>query len=122
MRETDVFVFPSIRESGAGVVLEAMMSGMTCAVTDYGAPGQLISSGCGLKVALGTRQDLVNGFIKALEILVADSSLRDHLGKAAQEHVSAHFDWDVRARKIVEVYKWVLDKRNEKPDFYTGHK
>jgi len=119
MREADVFVFPSIRESGAGVVLEAMMSGVACVVTDYGAPGQLISQGCGLKVALGTRQEFVDGFINGLETMVADSSLRDSLGKAAQEHVAAHFDWDVRARKIVEVYKWVLGKRSEKPDFYT---
>ena len=37
MRRAGVFVFPSIRELGAGVVVEAMASAMTCVVANYGA-------------------------------------------------------------------------------------
>ena len=38
MRESDIFAFPSIRELGAGVVVEAMACGLACVVVNYGAP------------------------------------------------------------------------------------
>ncbi len=50
MREADIFAFPSIRELGAGVVIEAMACGLPCVVVDYGGPGGLISEGRGIKV------------------------------------------------------------------------
>ena len=43
MREADIFVFPSIRELGAGAVVEAMACGLACLVVDYGAPGGLVA-------------------------------------------------------------------------------
>ncbi|MEL6210448.1 MAG: hypothetical protein AAFR44_09780 [Pseudomonadota bacterium] len=34
MQSSDVFVFPSIRDAGAGVIVEAMMSGIASVVED----------------------------------------------------------------------------------------
>ena len=49
MRQAEIFAFPSIRELGAGVVVEAMACGMACVVVDYGGPGALIRPIAGLK-------------------------------------------------------------------------
>src|SRR6185436_14557924 len=71
MRQSDVFVFPSIRELGAGVVAEAMASGLCCAAVDYGGPAELLANGRGVKVPLGPPEALTRDFTPALEQLAA---------------------------------------------------
>jgi len=53
MRESHIFVFPSIHDAGAEALIEAMMSGLSSAVVDYGSRAALITADCGIKVPLG---------------------------------------------------------------------
>jgi glycosyltransferase involved in cell wall biosynthesis len=119
MRSADVFVFPSIREAGGQVVVEAMASGLPCVVTDYGGPGEIVTSECGIKIALADREELIARFREKLEELAEDGDLRSRLGRAAQERVRSSFTWDAKARLYVEVYRWVLGHRPDNPDLYS---
>jgi glycosyltransferase involved in cell wall biosynthesis len=117
MREADLFIFPSIRELGAGVLVEAMACGLPCAVVDYGAPGNLIDDTRGLRVPLDTKDEIVSSMAAGLEKLVQQPEKLAHLGATAQRYVETYYTWDARARFFVEVYKWVLGKRPDKPVF-----
>jgi glycosyltransferase involved in cell wall biosynthesis len=118
MREADIFAFPSIRELGAGVVVEAMACGLACIVVNYGGPGTLIDAGRGVKVPLGNKDHLIRSFGHALEFLVADEYTTIRLGAAARQHALRYYTWDTKARKMLEVYKWVLG-RGPRPEFWT---
>jgi glycosyltransferase involved in cell wall biosynthesis len=118
MREADIFAFASIRELGAGVVVEAMASGLACVVVDYGGPATLIDVNRGVKVPLGDRDQLTRSFGQALEYLIADEHTSSRLGLAARQHVMRHYTWDAKARKMLAVYKWVLG-RGARPDFWA---
>ncbi len=118
MREADIFAFPSIRELGAGVVIEAMACGLACVVMDYGGCGALVDADRGVKIPMGDKAHLVKSFTKALEELVQDPGCRAKLGKAAYEHAIGHYSWDVKAQKNVEIYHWVLGKEHQKPNFW----
>ncbi len=117
MREADIFAFPSIRELGAGVVIEAMACGLACVVVDYGAPGRLVGSDSGVRVPLGNKDQLVARFATELAALVDDPVRVRALGRAARDHALGCYTWDAKARKTVEVYRWVLRQRTEKPAF-----
>jgi glycosyltransferase involved in cell wall biosynthesis len=119
MRQADVFAFPSIRELGAGVVIEAMSAALPCAVVDYGAPGVYIDQDRGIKVPLTDKDQLVRNYTAALETLVADPDRRIAMGLAAHEYVKTRHSWDIKAEKIIQVYDWVLGHRAEKPDFFS---
>lgn len=119
MREADIFAFPSIRELGAGVVIEAMACGLACVVVDYGAPGTLIADDRGAKVPLGNREQLVQGFGDAFERLLADDLTVGRLGAAARKHVMQFYTWDAKAKKILAVYEWLLGRRPI-PDFWVS--
>ena len=119
MREADIFAFPSIRELGAGVVVEAMACGLACVVVDYGGPASLIDADRGVKVPLGNRDQLTRSFGQALEYLVADENTSVRLGLAARQHAMQHYTWDIKARKMLAVYEWVLGRR-PRPDFWAS--
>lgn len=119
MREAEIFAFPSIRELGAGVVVEAMACGMACVVVDYGGPATLIGPDRGVKVPLTEKDALVARFASELEALTADPERTARLGAVAHEHAMAHYAWDAKARKTMEIYEWVLGRRRERPDFWA---
>jgi glycosyltransferase involved in cell wall biosynthesis len=116
MRSADVFVFPSIRESGGQVVVEAMASGLPCVITDYGGPSETVTENCGIKIPLGSAEQLISRFKDKLEQLASDAELRERLGTAARARALDLFTWDGKARMMVEIYRWVLGRRPDKPD------
>lgn len=118
MRTADIFAFPSIRELGAGVVVEAMATGLPCIVVDYGGPGGLINSTSGIKIPLGTKDQLIAHFATEMEALANDPARRQSLGRQAREDAVRIYDWTAKGKKTVEVYDWVVGKCTAKPDFY----
>ena len=104
MRESDAFVFPSIRELGAGVVIEAMASGTVCFVTDYGAPGDLAAEGRGVRIALQPMDGLVRDYRAAMERAVAEPAAHAAFARTAQAWAETHFTWDAKARNTALVY------------------
>lgn len=107
MRQADIFAFPSIREVGGGVVVEAMACGMACVVVNYGGPGTLVGQDWGIKIPLGDLNHLVKCYTEALEQLVTDPDRVAHLGVAAHHHAMTHYSWDAKARKMSELYSLV---------------
>lgn len=111
MRQGDVFVFPSIRELGAGVVIEAMACGMTVLVTDYGAPGHLADQGRGVRVALQPLDGLVRDYRAAMEACIADPAGHATIAAAGQAHAHCHYTWEAKAAYTAEIYADVLAGR-----------
>lgn len=117
LRTADVFAFPSIRELGAGVVVEAMACGLACLVVDYGGPGGLVRSGCGRKVPLQSKDAMIETFAAAMESMAADPAGVRAMGRAASEFVDREYSWARKAAKLRDVYEWVLGARSTKPTF-----
>lgn len=117
MRSADVFAFPSIRELGAGVVVEAMASGCVPVVVDYGGPGGLVDDASGLRVPLGAKPELAAAFRDALESLAADPERIARLSRAGAARALASYSWEAKAEKMLEVYDWALRRRDLPPRF-----
>jgi glycosyltransferase involved in cell wall biosynthesis len=109
MRQSDVFVFPSIRELGAGVVVEAMASGLCCVAADYGGPADLLAGGRGIKVPLGPRERLAEDFTRELEKVAAAPSLARDYGERGRQYALANLTWDVKAQRTLDVYRWAVE-------------
>ncbi|MFG0250255.1 MAG: glycosyltransferase family 4 protein, partial [Phycisphaeraceae bacterium JB051] len=114
---SDVFAFPSIREFGGAVVLEAMAIGLVPVIMDYGGPGELVSPETGYAIPIGNREQIIARVGKALEELTADPANIQQMGVKARQRVFNHFTWDAKAAMTLEVYRWVLGQRSDKPDF-----
>ncbi|MEO0913343.1 MAG: glycosyltransferase family 4 protein, partial [Pseudomonadota bacterium] len=102
-----VLAFPSIREFGGGVVLEAMALGLVPLIVDYAGPGELVTEAFGRKVPLGGRAEIVAAFRDALEAMADAPDTLAPLGAAGRARIENHFTWDAKARQVRDVYDWV---------------
>lgn len=113
----ELLVFPSVRDFGGGVVLEAMTMGVVPIVADFGGPGELVTPACGVKVPLAERTVFVAGLRAAVEDILAAPMRRRALATAARQRVDRLFTWQRKAEQVAEVYAWASGERPTKPDF-----
>ena len=116
--QSHVLSFPSIREFGGGVVLEAMALGVVPLVVDYAGPGELVDAEIGFKVPLGDRNVLVTELRKVLEGMPAQPEMLAQLAAAAHERVAARFTWAAKAQQVLRVYDWVCNPQTTKPSWW----
>jgi glycosyltransferase involved in cell wall biosynthesis len=120
LSQDHMLIFPSIREFGGGVVLEAMALGVVPVVVNYGGPGELVTPETGFAVPLGSRQEIVAGIRLIVQGVLDRPESLDGLRQAGIERVKQHFTWDAKADKILEVYRWVLGLRPSSPSEEPG--
>lgn len=115
LSQSQLLTFPSVREFGGGVVLEAMALGVVPVIADYAGPGELVTPDTGVKVPMGSRAEVIAGFRAALSRLIEAPATIPALATAALQRVEDHFTWDRKARQIGAVYEWVLDPKGPIP-------
>ena len=115
----DLMCAPAVREFGGAVVMEAMYMGAVPMVVNYGGPPEYATEGSGFAVPLGPREGIIAAMRALLTSVVANPAQLVTMSALAQSRARALFQWDVKARQMLEVYNWVMDPRGEKPDFGT---
>lgn len=116
LAKADVFAFPSIREFGGGVVLEAMASGCVPVVVNYAGPAELLTLASGYFVELGTRQQIIERFRTVLANIAEHPEQLAAKSAMGIRRAMELFTWDAKARQVLQVYRW-LKEGGEKPVF-----
>jgi glycosyltransferase involved in cell wall biosynthesis len=117
LSEADLLTFPSIREFGGAVIIEAMAVGLAPMAVSYGGPAELMTDSTAFPIPIGGRGQLIERFRREIMRLIDDPSEIDRKAKAARDRARALFTWDTKASQIAEVYRWVLGERHGKPEF-----
>jgi glycosyltransferase involved in cell wall biosynthesis len=115
LRYADLFVFPSLRDNGAGVVFEALGTGCVPVVADFGGPGDIVHPEVGYKVALTTENDVVAQMEKILTELAHNRDRVEQLRRQGMAYVRECLTWDAKAQAVTRVLNWAV-KRGPKPD------
>jgi glycosyltransferase involved in cell wall biosynthesis len=98
----DIFVMPSWREGVSMALLEAMSNGVAVMASDIPGTDEAVGT-TGLLLPPGE----VSAWIEGLHALASDRKLRDELGGAARERVSAEFSLDRFLERTGRVYREV---------------
>ena len=112
--DADLFTFPSVREFGGGVVLEAMAVGVVPVILDYAGPAELVTPDTGVAVPMGDRAEVIARFRSAFEDLVNDPQRIDAMSQRCLDRVAEQFTWAKKAEQVVGVYEWLLNE-SERP-------
>ena len=116
MRSADVFLFPSLRDNGAGVVFEALGSGAVPLVVDFGGPGDIVHAAVGYKVPLTNEGEMVSQIERILADLAGDRNLLNRLQQQGLAYARECLTWDAKAQRTAQILNWVV-RRGPKPDF-----
>ena len=117
LRTAHVLGFPSVREFGGAVVLEAMALGVVPIVVDYAGPGELVTEDVGFKVPLGPRAALVDVLGRLFSTLAHDRRPLAPMAAAGRDRATRLFTWDAKAKQVHDVYRWALNPMSDKPNF-----
>lgn len=110
MRESQCFVFPSLREFGGGVVIEAMACGLPSIIVDYGGPRDLIDASSGILLPMKREEEMVPALRGAMESVVRDPALCRRLAARAAGRIRDEFTWEVKAARLREIYREVVGR------------
>ena len=104
--QSDVFVLPSKSEGISNALLEAMMLGLPCVVTNIAGNGDVIShKENGLLVSPNNEDDLSAALVQ----LGTSQVLREKLGRAARLTVEKKYALDSVANQYMTLYADLLD-------------
>ena len=107
----DVFYYPSLHDTGACVVLEAMSRGLPIVCLNCGGPGFLVSPGCGIKVELGPKRKIISDLARAIRTYDTNRQLLQEHGAAAHESILNHHTWERRMEQMNIIYQEAVSRR-----------
>jgi glycosyltransferase involved in cell wall biosynthesis len=104
MRGCDVYVSPSLQESGGITVLEAMACARPVIATAWGGHLETVDDTVGILVGVSSREATIRGLADAMVRLAEDPALRSRLGAAGRRRVEERYDWDVLVETTLRIY------------------
>ena len=106
-KNAQIFAFPSIREFGGAVVLEAMAASLPCVITNYGGIAEYLPDNAGFKIDLKPRPLFVNDLKEKLTYLLNNPQQAQEMGQKG--HLAAqNYRWDKKADILVRLYRDLL--------------
>ncbi len=104
----DVLVHPSLHDSGAGVVMEAMAAARPVVCLALGGPAVQVTAETGYAIEATTPTDVIEKMALALGDLADDPVRRRRMGAAAQARIREVFSWNAKGDILADYYKQVL--------------
>ena len=111
MASSDVLLFPSLRDGGGTVVIEAMSAARPVICLNAGGPGLHITETCGIKVEPRSPSETIAGLADALERLYLDAGLRESMGKAGRERARKSYHWDKLGERLMDIYQPIISPK-----------
>ncbi|MHA1571049.1 MAG: glycosyltransferase [Alphaproteobacteria bacterium] len=102
MKEHDALLFPSLRESGGMIVLEALSMGLPVICLKLGGPGVIVNESCGRAVdvaGLGNRE-VARALTASMREITGDPALWRRLSKGGPGR-AMEFEWRGHIRKLL---------------------
>lgn len=106
----DVFVFPSLKDCGGAVLMEAMAAGLPIISTAWGGPLDYLDSGCAIFVEPHDEEQFVADFASAMDTLADSPERRQVLGASGKKKALTSFTWESKIDRILDIYRGLCSK------------
>ncbi len=103
--DSDLFLFPSVREFGGAVVLEAMACGSVPMIVAYGGPAELASVDTAYFIELADRETMVRHISNLLSHALSNPVEVRTKADSGLQRIADYFTWEQKARQMIKVYQ-----------------
>ena len=104
----DIFIHPSLHDSGGWATLEAMTAGLPVICLGIGGPAVQVNTEVGRVVAPLEMGQAMDDLSKAMRELATDPELRRKLGEAARRRAASEFTWEKKVDQLTRAYEHIL--------------
>ena len=111
--QSDIFLFPSLREGGSWSLMEAMAIGLPVVCLDWAGMSITTDESCAIRLPVTNPEQMPKDMADAIVKLVESPELRERLGTAARERIRTGFNWDAKGEFIENLLN-ELDKNCSK--------
>lgn len=102
---SDIFVFPSLRETTGTVLFEAMVNRLPIVTFNQNGAALLIDDKCGYKIdVMQPIEKIKIDFADRLKNLIDNPSITIKMGEAAYKRVIENYEWGEKCKKFYEMY------------------
>jgi glycosyltransferase involved in cell wall biosynthesis len=101
----DLFVLPTLHDTGGYAVIEAMFHGLPVVCLDCGGPRLAVKDGAGVRVPLGSRKQVISGLAGAFRQYDQNRALLLEHGRTARAIIEQEYDWDKKGLRLNAIYE-----------------
>ena len=110
--QMDAFLFTSIRDTSAGVNLEAMAHRLPIICIAHQGVGDITDDACAERVEPGTIDVTVKALADSIIRMAENPTRRQQMGVAAAKRANNAFSWDEKFDRMVQVYEKAIGKKS----------
>ena len=100
-KTSDIFVFPSLRETTGTVLFEAMVNGLPIVTFNQNGAALLVDETCGFRIDVNSDLRVIKSkFASAIQQLIENQSLKEELGLNAYKRVIEDYTWENKCKKF----------------------
>lgn len=111
MANCHLMCITSLSDLTSTVLLEGLSLGLPVIALDHCGFSNVINKECGIKIPLGSKDDVCTSFSKAIDLLFENENLRMELAKGARKR-ALDFKWEDKAITINRLYQDAIDDYN----------
>lgn len=105
IEQSDIFLFPSLKEGGSWALMEAMAIGLPVVCVNLAGMAVETDPASAIQLEVSSPQQMSEDMGKALARLIDDPSLRKMYGKNARQRIKTKFSWSYK----IKYFEGLLD-------------
>jgi glycosyltransferase involved in cell wall biosynthesis len=116
LRTCSLYTLPTLRDGPPVAILEAMALGLPVLCLRLGSTDELVPDSAGLKINVGSREQVVSGIASALAWAELHRTELHQMGLRARAHIAEFHNWNRIGDEIQAIYEETLaPPRPDKP-------
>lgn len=96
LRESDLFLFPSLREGASWSLMEAMSVGLPSICLNWAGMQVTTDDSCAVRLPVTDAKQMPHDIANAIKMFIENPSKLEIMGRAARERIKEHFAWNAK--------------------------